>query len=171
MVAYYSRILPRNLWQLLWEADKDLTVGPPSWAGQTGVFGKSLVLWLSQVDVMTAERIPWTEKRTNVSILTELGNIPEEWLQNTIVSRTCEAPWLLGKGHLRGHYWGKEGERPTKKKVEPRYIRKIEHNRHRGWTPCTRQRCFQTSCQRRYVPESICHLEEEEESSVKIFEF
>ena len=29
-------------------------------------------------------RIPWTAKRTNVSILTHFGNIPEQWLQNTI---------------------------------------------------------------------------------------
>ena len=43
-------------------------------------------------------RIPWTEKRTNVSILTELGNIPEEWLQNTIVSRK-----LKYFGHVKRH--------------------------------------------------------------------
>ena len=37
-------------------------------------------------------------------------------------------------------------------------IWKIGHNCHWGWTMCTRQRCFQTSCQRRYAPESICPL-------------
>ena len=44
-------------------------------------------------------RIPWTAKRTNTSVLTELGNIPEEWLQNTIISRK-----LKYFGHVKRHH-------------------------------------------------------------------
>ena len=32
-------------------------------------------------------RVPWTEKRTNVSILQQLGNVDENWLLNTVVQR------------------------------------------------------------------------------------
>jgi len=30
-------------------------------------------------------RVQWTEKQTNVSILQQLGNIPEDWLLNSIM--------------------------------------------------------------------------------------
>ena len=53
---------------------------------------------VKQFRSLCAYPIPWTEKRTNVSILTQLGNIPEEWLQNTIVSRK-----LKYFGHVKRH--------------------------------------------------------------------
>ena len=43
-------------------------------------------------------RIPWTAKRTNSSILEQLGNIPENWLQDTIMSRK-----LKYFGHIKRH--------------------------------------------------------------------
>ena len=70
-------------------------------------------------------RVPWTEKRTNVSILQQLGNVEENWLLNTVVQRK-----LAYFGHVKRHdsleraiYEGiiegsMEGERPTKKKME-----------------------------------------------------
>ena len=43
-------------------------------------------------------RIPWTEKRTNVSILQQLGNIDENWLLNTVVQRKMKF-----FGHVKRH--------------------------------------------------------------------
>ena len=43
-------------------------------------------------------RVPWTEKRTNVSILQQLGNVEENWLLNTIVQRK-----LSYFGHVKRH--------------------------------------------------------------------
>ena len=43
-------------------------------------------------------RIPWTAKRTNSSILKQLGNIPENWLQDTIMSTK-----LKYFGHVKRH--------------------------------------------------------------------
>ena len=43
-------------------------------------------------------RIPWTAKRTNESILAHFGNIPEQWLQNTIARQK-----LKFFGHIKRH--------------------------------------------------------------------
>ena len=43
-------------------------------------------------------RIPWTAKRTNASILNHFGNIPEHWLQNTIVRQKMKF-----FGHIKRH--------------------------------------------------------------------
>ena len=43
-------------------------------------------------------RVPWTEKRTNVSILQQLGNVDENWLLNTVVQRK-----LAYFGHVKRH--------------------------------------------------------------------
>ena len=43
-------------------------------------------------------RIPWTEKRTNVSILQQLGNIDENWLLNTVLQRKMKF-----FGHVKRH--------------------------------------------------------------------
>ena len=42
--------------------------------------------------------MPWTEKRTNVSILQQLGNVEENWLLNTVVQRK-----LAYFGHVKRH--------------------------------------------------------------------
>ena len=43
-------------------------------------------------------RIPWTEKRTNESILQQLGNFDENWLLNTVVQRKMKF-----FGHVKRH--------------------------------------------------------------------
>ena len=43
-------------------------------------------------------RVPWTDKRTNISILEELDNTPENWLQNDIMRRK-----LKYFGHVKRH--------------------------------------------------------------------
>ena len=43
-------------------------------------------------------RIPWTAKRTNASIVNHFGNIPEHWLQNTIVRQKMKF-----FGHIKRH--------------------------------------------------------------------
>ena len=43
-------------------------------------------------------RVPWTEKRTNVSILQQLGNIEENWLLNTVVKGK-----MAYFGHVKRH--------------------------------------------------------------------
>ena len=43
-------------------------------------------------------RVPWTEKRTNVSILQQLGNIEENWLLNTVVKGK-----MTYFGHVKRH--------------------------------------------------------------------
>ena len=43
-------------------------------------------------------RIPWTAKRTNSSILTQFGNIPEQWLQDRIMRQK-----LKFFGHIKRH--------------------------------------------------------------------
>ena len=42
--------------------------------------------------------MPWTEKRTNVSILQQFGNVDENWLLNTAVQRK-----LAYFGHVKRH--------------------------------------------------------------------
>ena len=43
-------------------------------------------------------RIPWTDKRTNKSVLEQIGNVPENWLQNTIMRQK-----LKFFGHIKRH--------------------------------------------------------------------
>ena len=43
-------------------------------------------------------RVPWTEKRTNVSILQQLGNIEENWLLNTVAKGK-----MAYFGHVKRH--------------------------------------------------------------------
>ena len=43
-------------------------------------------------------RISYVDRRTNASVLNELGNIPENWLQNTILSRKMKY-----FGHVKRH--------------------------------------------------------------------
>ena len=43
-------------------------------------------------------RIPFTAKRTNVSVLQEIGNVKEEWLLNFIVSQKLKII-----GHIKRH--------------------------------------------------------------------
>ena len=86
-------------------------------------------------------RVPWTDKRTNVSIREQL-HIKEETelfkcyqeTQDEILW-TCKAAWLPRERYLRGNNWGKEGERPTKKKVVSRYYGMPSHNCYWGRTP------------------------------------
>ena len=43
-------------------------------------------------------RIPWTDKRTNKSVFEQIGNVPENWLQNTIMRQK-----LKFFGHIKRH--------------------------------------------------------------------
>ena len=45
-----------------------------------------------------ALRIPWTGKRTNKYVLEQIGNVPENWLQNTIMRQK-----LKFFGHIKTH--------------------------------------------------------------------
>ena len=60
-------------------------------------------------------RIPYTAKRTNVSVLKEIGNVKEEWLLNFIVSQklrffcNIKRHYCLEKDIFEGRIEGKRG--------------------------------------------------------------
>ena len=106
----------------------------------------------------TILRVPWTEKRTNNSILQEL-NIKEEWLLSTIIKRK-----LKYCGHVKRHegsrkrYWKDKNKGSPKKKMEPRHHGKDEDHYHTSWTHCPRSNGVQGGCHRRDVPHGTCYL-------------
>ena len=64
----------------------------------------------------------------------------------------CEKAWQSWAHNLWGYYWGQEGERPTKKKMESGHHWSSQHYRLWGRTAGAGPVCIPRSCQRRNMP-------------------
>ena len=116
-------------------------------------------------------RVPWMDRKTNKCVYPSTTRKCRRELAAEYCSSTqtglfwaCEKAWQSWAHDLWGYYWGQEGERPTKKKVESGYYWTSQHHRHWGRTAGAGPVCISRSCRWRYVPPCICHLDDDDDS-------